>query len=90
MATMVCTVICDNRELHAKLALGMQEWLKRAASGHMDVLDAVCQALELKISMTLASLWDVGSCAYRERYCSCCEVVRFEYAVVTAALVRGS
>jgi hypothetical protein len=56
---MAWTVIFSSRAFHAKLALGMQEWLKRAASGQMDVRLPVCQAFELKMSITLAStlLW---------------------------------
>jgi hypothetical protein len=61
MATMACTVICERHEFHAKDALGMQEWLKRAARGQIDVCDPVCQALELKMSITLVPLWDEES-----------------------------
>ena len=52
---MAWIVIFRVRELNAKDALGMQLWLKRAARGQMDVLEPVCQALELKMSITLAS-----------------------------------
>lgn len=55
MGTMAWIVIFEVRVLNAKLALGMQEWLKRAARGQMDVRDPVCQALELNMSITFAS-----------------------------------
>jgi hypothetical protein len=48
-------VIWPSRAFHAKLALGTQEWLKRAARGQMDVREPVCQALELNMSITLAA-----------------------------------
>jgi hypothetical protein len=87
---MVCTVMQDSRSFQAKLALGMQEWLKRAASRRMEVRDPVCQAFELKISTTRAEPREFESRACRVRYCSCWELVRCEKAVMTELLVRGS
>lgn len=83
-------MIWDSREFQAKLALGMQEWLKRAASGRIDVQDPVCQALALKMSTMRATPRVLESRACRVRYCSCWELVRHEKAVMTDEFVRGS
>jgi hypothetical protein len=37
MGTIACTVMRASLAFHAKLALGMHEWLKRAASGRIEV-----------------------------------------------------
>jgi hypothetical protein len=79
-----------SRLFQAKLALGMQEWLKRAARGRMEVRGPVCQAFELKMSTTRAEPRAVESRACRVRYCCCWGLVSCEKAVMTAELVRGS
>lgn len=68
----------------------MQEWLKRAASGRIEVRDPVCQALALKMPTTRAAPGVLESRACRLRYCSCWELVRCEKAVMTDEFVRGS
>lgn len=50
IAVIAWTVISHIRAFQANVALGTQEWLKREASGHIEVRDPVCQALALKIS----------------------------------------
>jgi hypothetical protein len=90
MSTVAYTVMRDSLEFHAKLALGTQEWLKRAADGQMEVREPVCHALELKMSITRAPFFLLGSRAWSFRYLSWSVVVSCVKAAMTAALVRGS
>lgn len=55
ISTTAWIVALERREFQAKLAFGMQEWLKRAQLGRMEVRPSVCQAFELKMSTTFAS-----------------------------------